>query len=67
MRVLERTEKEVAAIEQEEGGEFAERRAVEARYDFYQKQTDYFRRLSGYLTDRKAELDAVAAQRRALV
>ena len=45
----------------------AARRAVEARYDFYQKQTDYFRRLSGYLTDRKAELDAVAAQRRAHV
>ena len=64
MRVLERTEKEVAAIEQEEGGEFAERRAVEARYDFYQKQPDYFRRLRGYLTARKAELDAVAAQRR---
>ena len=40
---------------------------MEARYDFYQKQTDYFRRLSGYLTDRKAELDAVAAQRRAHV
>ena len=64
MRVLERTEKEVEVIEQEEGGEFAERRAAETRYDFYQKQTDYFRRLSGYLTDRKAELDAVEVARR---
>ena len=64
MRVLERTEKEIEAIEQEEGGEFAERRAVEARYDFYQKQTDYFRRLSGYLSDRKKELDAVVTARR---
>ena len=65
MRVLTSTEKEIEALEEEENAEFAEKQQMEARYDFYQKQTDYFRRLSGYLTDRKAELDAVAAQRRA--
>ena len=47
--------------EEEENAEFAEKQQMEARYDFYQKQTDYFRRLSGYLTDRKREIDAVEA------
>ena len=59
MRVLTSTEKEIEALEEEENAEFAEKQQMEARYDFFQKQTDFFRGLSGCLTHRKGESEAV--------
>lgn len=37
--------------------EYADHRNVQNRYDFYRTQTKYFRRLSGFLTEKRGILD----------
>ena len=59
MRLIAQIEKEIEEIEEDDSHEYANRTATQQRYDFYQKETMYFRKLSGYLTDRRDELDAV--------
>lgn len=53
------TEREVEEIEKDEANEYQDKKDMEMRYDFYQQQCDYFRRLSGYLTDKRRELEEV--------
>ena len=55
------TEREIEEIEAEETTQFSDKRDMETRYDYYQRQLDYFRRLSGYLTDRKKAIEQVRA------
>lgn len=58
-RTVTATEREIEEIEADETTQFSDRRDMETRYDYYQRQLDYFRRLSGYLTDRKKEIEQV--------
>lgn len=59
VRIIAQTEKEIEEIEEEDRNEYANRMKTENRYDFYQKETLYFRKLSGYLTDKREELEEV--------
>ena len=54
-----RTEREVEEIDKDEASEYQDKKDMETRYEFYQQQCDYFRRLSGYLTDKRKELEEV--------
>lgn len=56
-RTVTATEREIEEIEADETTQFSDKRDMETRYDYYQRQLDYFRRLSGYLTDRKKEIE----------
>ncbi|KAK8821908.1 hypothetical protein WA538_000006, partial [Blastocystis sp. DL] len=61
-RTVTATEREIEEIEADETTQFSDKRDMETRYDYYQRQLDYFRRLSGYLTDRKKEIEQLYAQ-----
>ena len=59
IHIISTTEKEIEELEQEEQHDYGNRLKTEQRYDFYQKETYFFRKLSGYLTDKKQELEIV--------
>lgn len=59
IHVISSTEKEIEELEEEEQHDYSNRLKTEQRYDFYQKETFFFRKLSGYLTDKKQELEIV--------
>ena len=44
---------------------FADQRGVQSRYDFYRSQAKFFRRVSGFLTERRAALDDLQRRWRA--
>lgn len=59
VRLIAHAEQEIEEIEAEDKNEFANKLTTEHRYAFYQKETLFFRKLSGYLTDKRAELEQV--------
>lgn len=43
----------------DEEGEFEEKNEMNTRYEYYRNQYNYFRRLSGYLTGCRHEMEQV--------
>ena len=53
------TEREIETLVADEEGEYEEKKEITRRYDYYRSTYDYFRRLSGYLTERRKEIEQV--------
>ena len=53
------TEKEIETLIADEEGEYEEKKETTQRYDYYRSTYDYFRRLSGYLTERRKDIEQV--------